>query len=52
MAGGKWNGMMQDKHIGYKQWFMPQNNKLPELRYVPQRDARPSSRLVATDTEE
>lgn len=44
--------MMQDKHIGYKQWFMPQNNKLPELRYVPQRDARPSSRLVVTDTEE
>lgn len=34
MAGGKWNGMMQDKHIGYSQWFMPDSNILPELRYV------------------
>lgn len=31
MSGGKWDGMMQDKHIGYTQWFMPDNNILPEL---------------------
>ena len=52
MAGGKWNGMMRDKHIGYQQWFMPEKNQLPELRYVPQRDARPSKPLIETDTDE
>jgi hypothetical protein len=52
MAGGKWNGMMRDKHIGYQQWFMPEKNQLPCLRYVPQRDARPSTPLPETTTEE
>lgn len=52
MAGGKWNGMMRDKHIGYQQWFMPQQNQLPELRYVPQRDARVSKPLPVTKTDE
>lgn len=52
MAGGKWNGMMRDKHIGYQQWFMPEHNQLPNLRYVPQRDARPSIPLLETATEE
>lgn len=52
MAGGKWNGMMRDKHIGYQQWFMPEHNQLPNLRYVPQRDARPSVPLLETATEE
>lgn len=26
--------MMRDKHMGYQQWFMPDNNVLPPLRYV------------------
>ena len=26
LAGGKWSGMMQDKHIGYTVWSMPQDN--------------------------
>ena len=52
MAGGKWNGMMRDKHIGYQQWFMPERNQLPDLRYVPQRDARPSKPLLPIATEE
>lgn len=34
MSGGKWNGMMQDKHIGYSQWSMPDNNRMPELYHV------------------
>lgn len=34
VSGGKWNGMMQDKHIGYSQWFMPERNIMPELRHV------------------
>ncbi|MBP5316494.1 MAG: glycosyl hydrolase 115 family protein [Bacteroidales bacterium] len=29
MADGKWSGMMQDKHIGYTQWSMPNDNVNP-----------------------
>ena len=29
IAGGKWNKMMQDKHIGYTQWSMPKDNMNP-----------------------
>ena len=29
LAGSKWKGMMQDKHIGYTHWFMPDNNINP-----------------------
>lgn len=31
IAGGKWNKMMQDKHIGYTQWYMPKENINPML---------------------
>lgn len=31
MAAGKWNGMMQDKHIGYEKWSMPDSNRMPAL---------------------
>lgn len=34
MAGGKWKNMMQDIHIGYSQWYMPQQSTLPELKEV------------------
>jgi hypothetical protein len=34
IAGGKWNKMMSDVHIGYKQWSMPRQNSLPELKEV------------------
>lgn len=34
IAGGKWNRMMSDVHIGYKQWSMPRENSLPELKEV------------------
>ncbi len=30
IAGGKWDGMMLDKHIGYRQWSMPNDNTLPQ----------------------
>lgn len=29
LSGGKWSGMMQDKHIGYTQWSMPDDNVNP-----------------------
>ena len=31
IAGGKWDGMMLDKHIGYRMWSMPNENTLPQL---------------------
>ncbi|MDE6522319.1 MAG: glycosyl hydrolase 115 family protein [Muribaculaceae bacterium] len=34
ISNGKWKGMMQDKHIGYTQWFMPDDNIMPEVTYV------------------
>ena len=32
LAGGKWKNMMQDKHIGYTKWFMPDADKLPRMK--------------------
>ena len=29
MAGGKWDGMMRDNHIGYTQWSIPEKNRHP-----------------------
>lgn len=34
ISGGKWRGMMQDNHIGYTQWSMPERNVMPEVTYV------------------
>lgn len=31
IAGGKWDGMMLDKHIGYTRWSMPDENVLPKV---------------------
>jgi hypothetical protein len=33
-AGGKWNHMMDQTHIGYTYWQQPLHNKMPELKYV------------------
>lgn len=40
IAGGKWNGMMTQKHIGYKSWnddFAP-TDIMPEVKRLPRRD--------------
>ena len=29
LAGGKWDGMMLDNHIGYTQWSIPESNRHP-----------------------
>lgn len=29
IAGGKWDGMMLDNHIGYTQWSIPESNRHP-----------------------
>lgn len=41
IAGGKWDGMMLDKHIGYRTWSMPSENTLPQV-------ANPSGKTGAT----
>ena len=45
IAGGKWDGMMLDKHIGYRMWSMPNDNTLP-------RAAQPSGKtgIIANET--
>lgn len=52
ISGGKWNGMMQDKHIGYRMWSMPERNQLPELRYVSLDKAKPSQPVVSDSAQE
>jgi hypothetical protein len=34
IAGGKWNHMMDQTHIGYTYWQQPPRNKMPEVTYV------------------
>lgn len=35
IAGGKWNHMMEQTHIGYTYWQQPRFNRMPAVRYVP-----------------
>lgn len=50
ISSGKWKGMMQDKHIGYTQWFMPDDNIMPEVKYVENASATtPSVRNASTN---
>lgn len=44
IAGGKWDGMMLDKHIGYRMWSMPKENTLPQV-------AKPSGETGITASE-
>lgn len=44
IAGGKWDGMMLDKHIGYRMWSMPNENTLPQV-------AKPSDKTGITASE-
>ena len=44
IAGGKWDGMMLDKHIGYRMWSMPNENTLPQV-------AKPSGQTGITASE-
>jgi hypothetical protein len=34
LAGGKWNHMMDQTHIGYTYWQQPQANKMPEIKDI------------------
>lgn len=35
VAGGKWNHMMDQTHIGYRDWRSPDENIMPEILSVP-----------------
>lgn len=39
IAGGKWNHMMDQTHIGYTYWQQPEQQKMPEVMYVSQTTA-------------
>ena len=52
MSGGKWDGMMQDKHMGYREWFMPKSNELPQFTYVTEDNAKPSVVIPPTVSDE
>jgi hypothetical protein len=34
LAGGKWNHMMDQTHIGYTYWQEPRQNTMPAVRYI------------------
>lgn len=34
IAGGKWDHMMDQTHIGYTYWQQPDKQKMPEVKYV------------------
>ncbi len=51
ISHGKWHGMMQDRHIGYTQWFMPDNNIMPEVRYVDASSAKTFNKPYTNATE-
>jgi hypothetical protein len=34
LAGGKWNHMMDQTHIGYTTWQQPKENSMPELKKI------------------
>lgn len=38
IAGGKWNHMMDQVHIGYTSWDAPKRNIMPKVTYVKQVD--------------
>lgn len=34
LAGGKWNHMMDQTHIGYRAWFDPKTNVIPQVKEI------------------
>lgn len=34
LAGGKWNHMMDQTHIGYTYWQQPEENRMPEVKEI------------------
>lgn len=52
LAGGKWNHMMDQTHIGYTYWQQPPHNTMPKVHYVPKDSAvsQPFQPILLSDT--
>jgi hypothetical protein len=48
LAGGKWNHMMDQTHIGYDNWQQPETQVMPKLIRVPEK-ARPAQSAYKSD---
>jgi hypothetical protein len=48
IAGGKWNHMMDQTHIGYTYWQQPPFNRIPDVQYVPADSVREQATLIST----
>ncbi|SNR67387.1 glycosyl hydrolase 115 family protein [Hymenobacter mucosus] len=42
VAGGKWNHMMDQTHIGYTYWQQPEANKMPEVKTLANATSQPT----------
>ena len=53
MAGGKWNHMMDQIHIGYKSWNNPKQREMPQVTMVPTNEPmKPINTVLTTPTTE
>ena len=52
LAGGKWNGMMMDNHIGYTKWSIPEQNRHPMTLGYKVDHSLLTSHLSTPDTKE
>lgn len=49
LAGGKWNHMMSQTHIGYTYWQQPPAQKMPTIKFVDKDSAVTGSAMLALD---
>jgi len=47
IAGGKWNHMMDQTHIGYTYWQQPNKQKMPDVTYITTDASLDTARIVA-----
>ncbi|MDO7845585.1 glycosyl hydrolase 115 family protein [Hymenobacter sp. M29] len=50
LAGGKWNHMMDQTHIGYTYWQQPEANKMPEVQTLAAPGTSPAAAPAAAAT--
>jgi hypothetical protein len=48
IAGGKWNHMMDQTHIGYTSWQEPRTNVMPQVKYLNRDSAKTSAQVPFT----
>jgi hypothetical protein len=51
IAGGKWNHMMDQTHIGYTYWQQPPVNKMPSVHFVSKDEEKPTPDVGLKDYE-